>query len=240
MRRMLLSAANTLVALLVVVGLVLALDACGAGGAKEQAKAPRPLPENGNALRAGKYRSEEFKPSLSFRVGEGWSNAPLEAPSFLGITRVDNETLGFYDVQEVYKPTRTGMPTKVVDAPKDLVGWFQHHPYLQTSKPQPVMIGGVKAVRLDMVLGDLPRDYYGLCRSIVGNRNCVDIASVPTDSPRGDLELFVTKADKIRSIVLEGVGGETVTIGFGSPAAEFDEFAPKTQKVLRTVEWKDA
>ena len=218
---------------------ILALSACGGEEQQKESK-PRPLPENGKALRAGEYRSEEFKPSLSFRVGKGWSSAPLEAPGFLGITRGDNEDLGFFDVQEVYKPTRTGMPTKAVDAPKDLVAWFQHHPYLQTSKPEPVMIGGIKGVQVDMVLRDLPRDYYGLCRSIVGNRNCVDISSVTTDSPRGDLELFVTKADKIRSIVLEDVGGETVTIGFGSPAAEFDEFAPKAQKVLRTVEWKDA
>ena len=218
---------------------ILALSACG-GEEQQQESKPRPLPENGKALRAGEYRSEEFNPSLSFRVGKGWSSAPLEAPDFLGITQGDNETLGFYDVQEVYKPTRTGMPTKVVDAPKDLVGWFQHHPYLNTSKPEPVTIGGVKGVQLDVVLGDLPRDYNGLCRSIVGNRNCVDISSVRTDSPRGPLLLFVTKADKIRSIVLEDVGGERVTIGFGSPAAEFDEFAPKAQKVLRTVEWKDA
>ncbi len=32
---------------------------------------PRPLPEERRALRPGEYRSEEFEPSLSFRVGEG-------------------------------------------------------------------------------------------------------------------------------------------------------------------------
>jgi len=39
MRRRLLSAVPMLVAALVVVGLALALEACGAGGAKEEAKA---------------------------------------------------------------------------------------------------------------------------------------------------------------------------------------------------------
>ena len=216
---------------------ILALSACG-GEEQQQESKPRPLPENEKALRAGEYRSEEFKPSLSFRVGKGWSSAPPEAPDFLGINRRDNEVLGFFDVQEVYKPTRTGMPTKVVDAPKDLVGWFQHHPYLQTSKPEPVMIEGVKGVQVDMVLGNLPRDYYGLCRSIVGHRNCVDISSVTTDSPRGDLPLFLTKADKTCFIVLEDVEGETVTIGFVSPASEFGELAPEAQKVLESVEWR--
>src|SRR3712207_8900733 len=55
---------TTLFRSLVVVGLVLALGACGAGGVKEEAKA-RPLPEDEKALRPGEYRSEEFKPSFS-------------------------------------------------------------------------------------------------------------------------------------------------------------------------------
>ena len=47
---------------------ILALSACG-GEEQQQESKPRPLPENGKALRAGEYRSQEFKPSLSFRVG---------------------------------------------------------------------------------------------------------------------------------------------------------------------------
>ena len=53
---------------------ILALSACGGGGEKE-AKV-RPLPEEEKALPPGVYRSEEFKPSLSFRVGKGWTNMP--------------------------------------------------------------------------------------------------------------------------------------------------------------------
>jgi hypothetical protein len=70
MRRRLLSAAPMVVAVLAVVGLVLALGACGAGGSKEEAKA-RPLPEEEKALRPGEYRSEEFKPAFSLTVGKG-------------------------------------------------------------------------------------------------------------------------------------------------------------------------
>jgi hypothetical protein len=42
----------------------------------------------------------------------------------------------------------------------------------------------------------------------------------------------------VGGIVLEDVGGETVTIGFFSPASEFGEFAPHAQKVLDSVEWR--
>src|SRR5829696_8166559 len=89
---------------LLVVLVVLALSACGADEKKAKA---RPLPEEPKALRPGTYRSEEFKPSLSFRVGKGWSSAPLEASDVLQITRGQTAGLSFLNIQEAYKPTRT-------------------------------------------------------------------------------------------------------------------------------------
>src|SRR5215204_4182084 len=157
--------------LLVVV--VLALSACG--GDEKKAKA-RPLPEDPKTLRPGTYRSEEFKPSLSFHVGKGWSSTPLEeASDFLEIARGQTAGLNFTNVQEVYKPTKTGSAI-VVDAPKNIDGWLQQHPYLQTSKPEPVTVGGVKGLQFDVVLGDLPQTYSGTCTTIVGQPNCVDLA----------------------------------------------------------------
>ncbi len=216
---------------LLVVVVVLALSACG--GDEKKAKA-RPLPEDPKALRPGTYRSEEFKPSLSFRVGKGWSSAPQrpEASDVLTITRGQTAGITFLNAQEVYKPTRTGTPN-VVDAPKDMVGWQQQHPYLQTSNPEPVTVGGVKGVQFEVVLGDLPQYYIGTCTSIVGNPNCVDLFRLSTGG-----EIFVAEGEKVRVIVLEDLKGETVTIGSGSPASEFEEFVPEAQKVLDSVEWR--
>src|SRR5688500_6452887 len=84
---------------LLVTFVVLALSACGGD---------ENLPEDPQALRPGTYRSEEFKPSLSFHVGKGWSSSPLEeASDFLEITRGQTAGLNFVNVQKVYKPTRT-------------------------------------------------------------------------------------------------------------------------------------
>ncbi len=41
----------------------------------------------------------------------------------------------------------------------------------------------------------------------------------------------------MRLIVLEDVEGERVTVYFGSPKAEFDEFLPDAQKVVDSVKW---
>src|ERR671910_1974213 len=179
---------------LLVVLVVLALSACG--GDEKKAKA-RPLPEDPKALRPGTYRSEEFKPSLSFRVGKGWSSSPLEeASDVLQIVRGQGQTAGitFLNAQEVYKPTKTGS-ANVVDAPKDMVGWLQQHPYLQTSNPEPVRVGGVKGVEFEVVLGELPQNYIGTCTSIVGQPNCVDLFRLSTGG-----QIFVAEGEKVRVI----------------------------------------
>jgi hypothetical protein len=206
---------------LLMVLVVLGLSACGGGEKKAKA---RPLPEDPKALRPGTYRSEEFKPSLSFHVGKGWSSAPLEASDVLQITRGQTAGLGFVNVHEIYKPTKTG----TVKAPKDMVGWFQRHPYLQTSKPEPITVGGVKGVQFDILVENLPADHSGVC-----GLDCVDLARLSTGG-----QIFVAEGEKARVIVLEDLEGETVTIGFASPTSEFEEFAPEAQKVIDTVKWR--
>jgi len=60
-------------ALLLALG-ALAMSACGGGKGQEEVKV-RPLPQYEHDLRPGEYHSVKFEPSLSFRVGKGWSNA---------------------------------------------------------------------------------------------------------------------------------------------------------------------
>jgi hypothetical protein len=229
MYRRMLRQAIRLVLLTILV--VLALSACG-GNNQQQASEPRPLPEEEQALRPGVYRSEEFEPQLTFEVGEGWSTTTLpELPDFLVITRGHEVGgLGFANPREVYvyKPTRTSNRT-VVEAPEDMVGWFQRHPYLRITEPESVTVGGTRGERLDVAVGNVPKDYYGECGS-----GCVDLFRVGPAYPES-----LWKGDKARFIVLEDVQGDTVIMGFVSPSqTKFDEHAPEAQKVIDTVEWE--
>jgi hypothetical protein len=210
---------------------VLTVSACERGG-QEQAKA-RSLPEERQALRPGEYSSGEFKPSFSFRVGSGWT-ADLEMSDALAITRGEDilgerQLLGFAKVEEVYKPSRTGTTTPE-KAPKDIVGWFKQHPYLQTDKPEPVTVGGLKGLQFDVVVENPPQDYYGVCGS-----DCVDLFRLS-----GEHSHVIGEEEKQRVIVLEDVKGETVTVVIASGATDFDKVVPKAQKVLDTVDWKGA
>src|SRR5215210_4690461 len=229
MKRLVVSRALSLGLLVVLV--VLALSACRAD--KKEAK-PRPLPEDDKALQPGEYRSEEFEPSLSFRVGDGWTNVPPESSEFLAIKRGVMGGVYFFRVKEVYEPGRKGMPNNVVEAPKDPKGWVawgRHHPYLRTSEPEQVEVGGVEGKRIDVVVGDLPEDYRGRCGT-----NCVDIGRVEGVPPLNN-DIFAPEDAKERVTFLD-VEGETVTISITSPANVFGRFVPEAQKVLDTVEWR--
>jgi hypothetical protein len=211
---------------MLVILVVFALCACsGAGGGSEEQVKGRPLPEDQEPLRPGQYHSVEFKPPLSFKVGKGWATDSPETSDTLPLGRGDQGGgMSFANVKKVYKPTETGTP-KLVEAPKDLAGWLLNHPYIETSKPEPITVGGVKGRQFDLVAKGVPEDHYSLCGT-----NCVDIYQVST----GNAALF--EGEKLHSIVLEDVEGETVYIDFG-PEEEKGSDYTEAQKVVESVKW---
>jgi hypothetical protein len=212
--------------LLVVVLAVLALGACGGGeaGGQEDAGA-RPLPLYEQALHSGEYHSVKFKPPLSFEVSKGWSNNTDQLSDYIQLEQQGEiGQLHFANVKEVFKPGTTN----VVEAPQDLVGWLQHHPYLKTSKPQPVTVGGIKGEQFEVLVDHLPKDPNGYCGT-----DCLDIFY----QSGGDQIGFFSEVNKRRVIVLGDVKGDTVVIWYAGPPDTFDKFAPKAQKVVDSVKW---
>jgi hypothetical protein len=219
---------------LLVVLVVLAVSACGGGGEakkhqeeaekqEEEAKA-RTLPEGG-PVRPGLYTTKKFEPPLSFSVvSDGWQIEIPEAPDVVDIGRGQVE-FGFFNVRKVYDPNEFAA---VDPAPEDMVVWLQGHPHLEAEKPSQVSLGGVTGQQFDALASDVPSRSYEVC----GYR-CVLL--FPT-SPAWDFA--PEEGTKYRFIVLEDVRGETVTIAFGGPAVDFEEFLPEAQKMLDTVEWK--
>jgi hypothetical protein len=219
-RRRLLSAAPMLVAVLVISGVALALSACGGGGGSgggehQQAKA-RPLPDKEyKALPPGEYHSEEFKPAFSFRVGKGWQTPDAdikETPERLIIESTEEVKGGtlliFRNPPEAYDPQKHKWVN--VNSYEDILSWFQHHPYLKSSNPEPVTVGGVKSVQLETdVAKDSPEDAVKSFRYSDG------------------FEASIDRGEQSRTIILD-MKGEAVSIGVGFPGA---------QKVVDTVKW---
>jgi hypothetical protein len=213
----------------VLVVMTLAPTGCGGGGSaqEEEAKA-RPLPEEHRELRPGKYRSEEFEPSVSFRVGEGWLTSPPETSDVLQLEYGETAGLAFTRVDKVYEPilnpAKPTMPT-LVEPPEDLVGWFQNHPYLKTDKPKPITVGGVRGQQFDLV-AQVPEEHVSICGT-----DCVDTIKY-TGS-----EVVFFEGDKVHAIVLEDVKGEAVYLDYGGLATDFDKVAPEAQKLVDSVKW---
>jgi hypothetical protein len=112
----------------------------------------------GAALTAEKsYVTDEFRPAFSFvAVGEGWFSMG-ELDGFLSIGRETSEEtseLAFIRVEEVINPNNPLDSTATTPAPEDMVGWLQNHPHLQTEKPEPVSVGGIKGVHFDAIVLD--------------------------------------------------------------------------------------
>jgi hypothetical protein len=210
---------------------LLALTACSSGSSQEEAKA-RSLPEQPQELRPGEYRSEEFKPSASFKVGKGWLTSPPEASDVLQFEYGMTTGLAFSNVREVYKPifkpTQTSRP-EVMKVPDDLAAWLQHHPYLKTGKPEPITVGGVKGVEFDVV-AQAPEEHTSICGT-----DCVDVFKQRFGHQVGFFE-----GDKIHIVVLEDVKGDKLTIDYGGLASDFDKVAPEARKVVDSVKWGDS
>ncbi len=220
---------------------VLALSACGGGGGgdkggggggeqaeqKEQAQA-RTMPKPGKDLAAGEYVTEAFQPTVSFSVGKGWEVIIPDAPDTFSMGQEGGSLyISFWNVQKVLDPKNFG---NALSAPDDMAAWLQEHPNVDAEEPEEVTIGGVSGVQFDTVASPIPKDN-------------------PTGCPEPCVPLFISEealqphfgifeSEKLRFIILENVEGETVTIAVGGRAVNFEEFLPKAQKVLDTVEWK--
>jgi hypothetical protein len=195
--------------------LVLALSACGGAGGQEKAKARHLSDKAYNALPPGEYRSEEFKPAFSFRVGKGWQTpdaAINETPERLIIESAQEVRGGtlliFRNPPEAYDPQKQEWVN--VNSYEDILSWFEDHPYLKTSNPEPVTVGGVEGVELE--------------------------TEVAKDSPEDEVQSFrysdgfvasIDRGTQSRTIILD-MKGEAVSIGVDFPRA---------QKVVDSVKW---
>jgi hypothetical protein len=211
----------------------LALSACGGGG-QGQANKPRPLPEGPKALRPGEYRPQGFKPSLSFRVGKGWKVSELQQKPYFDILHEyeeDNHSVAISFNNPPPEVSDPNHPNKLVPAPEEWVSWFEEHPYLKTSSPQPMGIGGVEGRRLDTTVSSLPDDYY--------SEDCLGYG-VPLWPLLGGHHWCADEGFTTRTIVLESIASETVIIDVWATSGKFEKVLPEAKEVLDTIEWEGA
>lgn len=203
----------------------------------DKTKTAKTLPERPDQpLAPGKYVTDEFEPAFTFRLDqEGWFVFIGEMPGTLiayQATSSSSGVLAFDNPQKVFDPQR--LPeTVAIPEPENWVAWFQDHPYFETTKPEPVSVGDVSGMRLDVTVASAPKDYPEECPV-----PCVDMY------PLSDGTRIQATVGEPEPVIVLKIEGETVLIYVasmeGTPDKEYEEFVPKAQEVLDTVEWKAA
>lgn len=220
--------------------LVLATGACG-GGNRESASSPEPessesktadsarkLPEGGT-LSAGKYRTEKFKPAFSFEIGKGWSIPGPEFEDVVFFAWEEDYSLGFAKPQKVFDPEKP-LEQKEMPAPDTVDGWVAWHKeslYLKVTNVEPAPVDGATGKRFDLAVASAPRKSTDLCGD-----PCVP------GFPVGPLTVDFFLGYEEQDLVLE-VGDEIVVVSAAAPEGELEEFLPKAQSVLDTVQWEN-
>jgi hypothetical protein len=185
-------------------------------------------------IQPGRYVTSSFEPALSFSVGDGWRVPDAwEATNALFIEGPDGGELKFTSPLRVFDPN-TPSEEKEAPAPENAdewVSWFQRRPNLDTSESVPISVGGASGMRIEVTTtsapGNYPRDY---CEG-----PCVLLYTVSIASAIFSVE----EGLKYRFVIVD-VGGKTVVIDISAPADKFDEFLPKAQQVLDSVEWSES
>jgi len=225
-----------------------AVIACGGDGGGEGAKQKQPQQEQTEARttpteQAKSFSTDEFQPAFTLSVGEGWSGERYEQrDAFSLVGSVVPNSLLFLNAHTVYDVANE----KNIPVPGDLTAWFRQHPYLETSDPTPVSVGGVSGRRFDLAWTQAPSDVLkdfpkGCSRQ---GDECIPTFVLTT----GDT-INVYRSNEYRVIILDDVAGETVAIieskiptdPATSPRKEIIQnqtFRPRVEEILDSVEWK--
>jgi len=163
-----------------------------------------------------------FQPKLTFTAGSpGWE-VDVDTPGWVGMEfPLSGSILGTFGIVRVAKIVDPSHPGKLINPPKDLVGWIAKLPGLKViSPPTPVTVGGIAGKEVDVLIG--PKD--------------VGVGPIPGSSDVGDG--FPQKA-AVRVIVVI-VDGRDVQISFAPDEAgskHFDVAAGSAKELIDSITW---
>lgn len=205
------------------------------------AAGPRPLAPG--RLEPGTYETVEFRPKLSFTVGEGWGLLgdtengiglaakfdPTTAPDrFLSVTAVK---WVFDEPLLTDKELDANRERHIRPAPRDLIGWLRANPYLKVGPSRPARLGGVRGVQFDLTVKRIAGPSN--CPSFGGPNHCVMLFPI-TRGNEDPIELVEVTGSPSRYTLVE-IGGQPVLVSVGAPSDQFKAFVAEADKVLKTV-----
>jgi hypothetical protein len=121
-------------------------------------------------LSAGTYSTTSFTPSITYTVpDDGWSNGEDRAGIFVllapgeSFSGVEADTSDWIGVFRNIGPTAAGCDEEVepgVVSAQAMTDWFRRQPGLVVTKPQPISVGGLSGLMIDLSLAP---NWTGMC-----------------------------------------------------------------------------
>lgn len=135
------------------------------------ADCPNPEGGSGNTclgdLEAGRHATMTLVPTLSYEVPDGWSNQEDLPGNFLllppgsnlaGVNPGTSDYLGVYSSVAAPEQCADRVDADVDATPQAMVDWLQSQPSLSTTPPEPVTVGGLSGIQLDVSFNDATED----------------------------------------------------------------------------------
>lgn len=198
---------------------------CSSAVASDKGLPGEPL-SVGITLSGEAYHTNTFGMPFSFRTHSmAYPFFPdVETGCSLFMHSGESGALAFLLPEQVYEPGTT----RLVDAPKDLLGWLQKNPYLTVKNQSSHPVGGIEGTRLQITVKKggqgVPADCPDPC-----------LALIPGSA---DDAYFASGVDRSLWTMLT-VGGRSLLITIDGAPQGYGTFVEHSDQLLGTLHFKD-
>jgi hypothetical protein len=197
------------------------------------------------ALEAGRHRSAEFIPPIDYDIPAdstvAWDN-PEDLPGTFTLHPAgpDTDAIFFFrDVRVLTPGCNPELDEAVGHEAADIAAWITANPNLTATTPEPVTVGGLTGVLIDLSASDA---YTTDCGDDRGGVYPSGLPIVPlfAGAGSGDLTWFVGGTERMRLYVLDMPGGGNLVISIDAIAGDFETLLEISQPVMDSIRFDPA
>ena len=190
-------------------------------------------------LEPGRHRSAQFIPPLDYRIPAEppivWDN-PEDAPGNFTLHPAGPETDAiflFRDVRVLTEGCSPHMDPEVGSKASEIVAWMAANPGLVATEPQPVTVGGLRGLQLDLAASG---SYTTVCaRDQKVYPLGLPILPLLVGAGSGNVSWYVGGDERLRLFVLDLPGGGNLLISVDAIAGDFETLVEISQPVIYSI-----
>jgi class 3 adenylate cyclase/Tol biopolymer transport system component len=197
---------------------------------------PGPQAFHRGRLPAGRYETAVFEPRFAFNVGGGWVGLVNYVDAFgAGHPGTPFGEIDGGRIQVVYETPCLDAPTRLIGpSAREFIAFLQEHPYLKTSDPKAIIVGGRGGLAIDITVARalVPADCPG---SPLANDPEHPVWKHEYLFDLGGGSVWLRLNDRVRILSIDSTSGPALTFVVESSPEDYDTFLPMAQEVLDSL-----